>query len=162
MYNQFKGTVVIVGQGYVGLPLSMALTNANWRVIGLDSSLTKINSLKSGISTIEDVDSSTLKEALNSGNYIPSSNPQVVAQADVIVICVPTPLDKLGNPDLSFLINAIQDIGPFIKTKTLIISESTSHPGTLRNIVIDKVYKSCLIESPELYFAVSPELFVIK
>ena len=157
MDNQIKKTVVIVGQGYVGLPLSMALTNSDWRVIGLDSSRTKINLLQSGLSTIEDVDSLTLIEALNSGNFILSSNPQVVAQADVIVICVPTPLDKQGNPDLSFLINAIQDIGPFIKNKTLIISESTSHPGTLRNIVIDKVYKSCLIELPELFFAVSPE-----
>jgi UDP-N-acetyl-D-glucosamine dehydrogenase len=156
MHNQIKVTVV-VGQGYVGLPLSMALANAEWCVIGLDSNRTKIDLLKSGISTIEDVDSSTLKETLDSGNFIPSSDPKVVGQAEVIVICVPTPLDELGNPDLSLLINAIQDISPFIKDKTLIISESTSHPGTLRNIVMDKVYRSCSIESPELYFAVSPE-----
>jgi UDP-N-acetyl-D-glucosamine dehydrogenase len=157
MSNKFKGTVVIVGQGYVGLPLSIALTKANWRVIGLDSNLTKINLLKTGISSIEDVDGSTLKEALNSGNFFPSNDPQDVAQADVIVICVPTPLNKQGNPDLSFLINSLKDIGPYIKSKTLIISESTSYPGTLRNIVVDNVYRFCLIESPELYFAVSPE-----
>jgi UDP-N-acetyl-D-glucosamine dehydrogenase len=157
MSNQFIGTVVVVGQGYVGLPLSMALTKARWSVIGLDSDLAKINLLKSGTSSIEDVEDSTLKEVLSSGSYIPSSNTQYVSQADVIVICVPTPLDEQGNPDLSLLINAIQSIGPYIKNNTLIISESTSYPGTLRKIVVDEVYKSCLIESPELYFAVSPE-----
>jgi UDP-N-acetyl-D-glucosamine dehydrogenase len=157
MINQFIGTVVVVGQGYVGLPLSMALTKARWSVIGLDSDLTKINLLKSGISSIEDIEDSTLKEVLSSGSYIPSSNTQYVSQADVIVICVPTPLDEQGNPDLSLLINAIQSIGPYIKNKTLIISESTSYPGTLRKVVVDEIYKSCLIQSPELYFAVSPE-----
>ena len=157
MINKLNGTVAIIGQGYVGLPLAMTLVEANWNVIGFDSDEDKIRLLNLGLSSIEDVDNSLILKSIRNGRYLPTTEFNHLLKARIIVICVPTPLDELNNPDLSILKNAIQSIAPYIQNESLIISESTSFPGTLRNLVVKEVLNLTLIKNPLFYFAVAPE-----
>lgn len=152
-----KDSVAVIGQGYVGLPLSMTLINSGWRVVGIDNSEEKIKSLQLGISQVDDVSNDEILSALTSGAYIPSSDFELIKTTNIIIICVPTPLDKNERPDLSFLVNAVKNIAHFVNNNTLIISESTSFPGTLRDIVVPEIYKNTPQKNAHFYFAVSPE-----
>jgi UDP-N-acetyl-D-glucosamine dehydrogenase len=150
-------TVAIIGQGYVGLPLAMTLVKANWQVVGFDSDEDKISLLNSGLSPIEDISNSLVSESISNGNYLPTNDIKHLLRAKIIVICVPTPLDDFHNPDLSILRHALQTIAPYIQNESLIISESTSFPGTLRDIVVTEVLNFTLLKNPTFYFAVAPE-----
>ena len=101
MKSKFPSTVAIIGQGYVGLPLAMTLTESNWQVIGVDLDQKKIELLISGISPVEDVQNDVLSRFISEGKYMPTSDVTRVSEADVIVICVPTPLGQDQKPDLS-------------------------------------------------------------
>jgi len=150
-------TVAIIGQGYVGLPLAMTLVKANWQVVGFDSDEDKISLLNSGLSPIEDISNSLVSESISNGNYLPTNDIKHLLRAKIIVICVPTPLDDFHNPDLSILRHALQTIAPYIQNESLIISESTSFPGTLRDLVVTEVLNFTLLKNPTFYFAVAPE-----
>ena len=134
-----RGIVAIIGQGYVGLPLAMTLVQANWKVIGLDLDEHKIDLLKSGLSPIEDVSHSVIAASINGKNYLPTTEVNDISTAQIIIICVPTPLDDSHKPDLSILRSALQSVAPYIQSESLIISESTSFPGTLRDVVVKEV-----------------------
>jgi UDP-N-acetyl-D-glucosamine dehydrogenase len=149
--------LVVIGQGYVGLPLAMEAVKAGWRVIGIDSSSSKINLLNSGKSPVEDVSDDVLKNALANGRYIPSSDFSLAEDADVVTICVPTPLNKNREPDLSALRDATISVAKFLKNGSLLISESTSFPGTLREEVIPLVNKHRDNGINEVLFAGAPE-----
>ena len=157
MSDKSNKTVAIIGQGYVGLPLAMTLVKANWQVVGFDSDEDKISLLNSGLSPIEDVSNSLVSESISNGNYLPTSDIKQLLRAKIIVICVPTPLDDFHNPDLSILRHALQTIAPYIQNESLIISESTSFPGTLRDLVVTEVLNFTLLKNPTFYFAVAPE-----
>jgi UDP-N-acetyl-D-glucosamine dehydrogenase len=146
-------TVAIIGQGYVGLPLSMALIESDWNVIGIDTDEVKIKNFKSGISNIEGITGDLIKDKINLGNYYPTSDFSKAELANTVIICVPTPLNKEGEPDLKFLLDAIQKVSPFLNENSLLISESTSFPGTLRSIVQEEIKKN----SKLIHLAVSPE-----
>lgn len=134
--NQDTGVLAIIGQGYVGLPLAMAAATAGWRVIGIDSSETKVRGIIDGNSPVEDIEDSQITSAILEGKYSATSDFSSVALASVVAICVPTPLDANRNPDTSILESATESISPYLKSGTLVISESTSYPGTLRNLII--------------------------
>lgn len=157
MIDKSNDTVAIIGQGYVGLPLAMTLVEANWQVIGFDSDEDKISLLNSGLSPIEDVSNSSVSESISNGTYLPTNEIKHLSKAKTIIICVPTPLDEFHNPDLSILKHALQTIAPYIQNESLIISESTSFPGTLRDLVVSEVLNFTLLKNPTFYFAVSPE-----
>lgn len=157
MSDKSSETVAIIGQGYVGLPLAMTLVKANWHVIGFDSDEDKISLLNSGLSPIEDISNSLVSESISDGRYLPTKEIKHLLKAKIIVICVPTPLDKFHNPDLSILKHALQSIAPYIQNESLIISESTSFPGTLRDLVVTEVLNFTLLKNPLFYFAVAPE-----
>lgn len=134
----------------------MAFCEAGFNVIGFDNSLEKISKLKDGVSYIDDIADSVIKKYLKSGNYCPTSNPTDLAGSEFAIIAVPTPLDKNRMPDLSYVTQAAENLGKYLDRNCLIINESTSFPGTLRNIiapVVEKNSKSGLAHS----FAVSPE-----
>ena len=149
--------LAIIGQGYVGLPLAMAAIDAGWKVIGIDNFEAKVSQINSGISPVEDISDSQLQAALASGAYRASSDFSSVAKASVITICVPTPLDENREPDLSLLQNAATAIAPFVSNETLIVNESTSYPGTLRDIIIPTVDSLKPKDSINVYFASAPE-----
>jgi UDP-N-acetyl-D-glucosamine dehydrogenase len=154
---QNSQTLAIIGQGYVGLPLAMAAVDAGWTVIGIDNFESKVAQINSGISPVEDISDTQLSAALKSGSYRASTDFSGVAAASVITICVPTPLDEKREPDLSLLQSAARAIAPFISNETLVVSESTSYPGTLRDVIIPTVDSLKPKESVSVYFASAPE-----
>jgi len=150
-------TLAIIGQGYVGLPLAMAAVDAGWSVIGIEKSVSRVDQLNSGSSPVEDISDTILAGALAAKRYKVSSNPAEVSRASVVTICVPTPLDAQRKPDLELLENATRDVAPFLEDGTLLVSESTSYPGTLREIIIPIVDSLKSASSKNLFFASAPE-----
>jgi UDP-N-acetyl-D-glucosamine dehydrogenase len=146
----------IVGQGYVGLPLAVAFCESGIQVIGFDVDVAKTSSLNNGISHVEDISNEALKKSIASGNYKATSDPKDLSTITIAIIAVPTPLDADRNPDLKYLISASEILGENLEAQTLIINESTSYPGTLRNLIAETVAKA---SSKDLkhHFAISPE-----
>lgn len=157
MASVSQKSLAIIGQGYVGLPLAMAAVESGWTVVGLDNSDSRVENLNRGQSPIEDISNETLSNALKSGRYRVSSNFEDISNADVVTICVPTPLDEKKEPDLSALRGATISVAPFLKNGALLVSESTSYPGTLRNEVIPIVQKNRTTAKIQLFFATAPE-----
>ena len=148
--------VVIIGQGYVGLPLSMAISDAGFQVIGFDLNKKLVEMLNSGASHIEDVSSEALANSLISGKYRATSDPDDFASCEIAIIAVPTPLNDERKPDLSFIESASKLLGKNLLKSTLIINESTSYPGTLRNVIAPLV-NGHSPKNASHCFAISPE-----
>jgi UDP-N-acetyl-D-glucosamine dehydrogenase len=149
--------LAIVGQGYVGLPLAMAAVDAGWTVIGIEKSASRVDQLNSGSSPVEDISDSRLAKAIKDDKYVASNNPSDVVAASVVTICVPTPLNEAREPDLELLESATKDVAPHLFNQTLLVSESTSYPGTLREVIIPIVDQLKSKEAKNLYFASAPE-----
>jgi UDP-N-acetyl-D-glucosamine dehydrogenase len=149
--------LAIIGQGYVGLPLAMAAVDAGWSVIGIEKSASRVDQLNSGLSPVEDISDTRLAKAIAAKKFIASNNPADVSDASVVTICVPTPLDDSRNPDLKILESATKDVSPYLSNGTLLVSESTSYPGTLRDVIIPIVNGLKSSETKTLYFASAPE-----
>ncbi len=157
MSAQKPQILAIIGQGYVGLPLAMAAVDAGWFVIGVDNFAIKVAQINAGLSPVEDISDAQLKAALSSGAYRATTEISDIAKASVITICVPTPLDDKRDPDLSLLRSAAIGIAPFVANETLVVSESTSYPGTLRDVIIPIINSAKPATSPTIYFASAPE-----
>ncbi len=149
--------LAIIGQGYVGLPLAMAAIDAGWIVIGVDNFVAKVDQINGGSSPVEDVSDKQLQAAISNGSYRATTDFSEVAKASVITICVPTPLDDKREPDLTLLQSAVKGIAPHISNETLVVSESTSYPGTLREIIIPTVNEFKHADSKKVYYACAPE-----
>ena len=149
--------LAIIGQGYVGLPLAMAAVDAGWTVIGVEKSVARVEQLNGGSSPVEDISDARLAKAIFDKRYIASNNPADVSSASVVTICVPTPLDAARNPDLDLLESAARDVAPHLSTGTLLVSESTSYPGTLRDVIIPLVNDLKAAGVKELFYASAPE-----
>ena len=157
MSVQSPQILAIIGQGYVGLPLAMAAVDAGWTVIGVDSLETKVFQINSGLSPVEDISNAQLQAAISKGVYTATTDYSKTAAASVITICVPTPLDDKREPDLTLLRSAATGIAPFVSNETLIVSESTSYPGTLREIIVPIINSLKSRNSSKVYFASAPE-----
>ncbi len=149
--------LAIVGQGYVGLPLAMAAVDAGWKVIGVDNLDAKVAQINGGLSPVEDISDTQLQAAISNGLYRATTNFSEVETASVITICVPTPLDNDREPDLTLLQNATSGIAPYVSNETLVVSESTSYPGTLRDVIFPIIQQLKPKESKNVYFACAPE-----
>ena len=147
--------VSIIGQGYVGLTISV-FAAAHHEVIGFDKNQGVVDALNSGRSHIEGVDSADLTKWIAAGRYKATTDASELAGSDVVVIAVPTPLTKDRKPDLTFVEAACKTIGENLKTSALIINESTSFPGTVRDLIKPKIEKYSGRSITHLY-AVSPE-----
>ncbi len=147
--------VAIIGQGYVGLTIA-AFAAEYFEVVGFDSNQKIIDQLSSGISHIEGVDSSLLVNRIKAGYYRATTNGSEIADCEIIVIAVPTPLTKDRKPDLSYIESACKTIGLNVSKRALIINESTSFPGTLRNFIKPNIEKFSPIQFKHFY-AISPE-----
>lgn len=157
MDAQKSQTLAIIGQGYVGLPLAMAAVDAGWNVIGIDTLKAKVAQINSGSSPVEDISDTQLQSAIAKGFYRATMDFSTVSDATVVVICVPTPLDDKREPDLSLLRGAVTSIAPFLSNETLVVSESTSYPGTLREVIIPVVDLLKSRDSKNIYYASAPE-----
>ncbi len=135
----------------------MAAIDAGWTVIGIDNFEAKVAQINSGSSPVEDISDAQLQAAITKGAYKASTDFSTVAQASVITICVPTPLDDKREPDIALLRSAAAGIAPFVSNETLVVSESTSYPGTLRDVIIPIVDSLKPKDSTMVYFASAPE-----
>jgi UDP-N-acetyl-D-glucosamine dehydrogenase len=149
--------LAIIGQGYVGLPLAMAAVDAGWSVIGIEKSASRVDQLNTGLSPVEDISDERLAKAIAANKFMASNDPSDVSAASVVTICVPTPLDDARNPDLGLLESATRDVAPYLSSGTLLVSESTSYPGTLRDVIIPIVNSLKSIEASEIFYASAPE-----
>jgi UDP-N-acetyl-D-glucosamine dehydrogenase len=147
--------VSIIGQGYVGLTISVFAAEHH-SVVGVDKNQNVVDALNAGNSHIEGVESADLARLIAAGKYIATTNASDVEGSDVVVIAVPTPLDRNREPDLAFVEAACRTIGENLKTPALIINESTSFPGTVRNLIKPSIEKHSSGSISHLY-AVSPE-----
>jgi len=154
---QKSQTLAIIGQGYVGLPLAMAAVDAGWAVIGVDNLEAKVAQINSGYSPVEDISDAQLQAAITRGLYKATTDFSTIALASVITICVPTPLDENREPDISLLRSAATGIAPFVSNEALVISESTSYPGTMRDVIIPIVESHKPKDSVAIYYASAPE-----
>jgi UDP-N-acetyl-D-glucosamine dehydrogenase len=149
--------LAIIGQGYVGLPLAMAAVDAGWSVIGIEKSASRVQQLNSGSSPVEDISDTRLAAAIGAEKYVASNNPADVSAASVVTICVPTPLNAAREPDLELLESATREIAPHLSHETLLVSESTSYPGTLREVIVPIVNSLKPTATKTLFFASAPE-----
>lgn len=147
--------VSIIGQGYVGLTISVFAAEHH-EVIGFDKNQSVVDALNSGSSHIEGVESADLAKWIHAGRYMATTDASEIAGSDVVVIAVPTPLTKDRKPDLTYVVAACKTIGENLKTPALIINESTSFPGTVRNLIKPEIEK-CSAGSIDHMYAVSPE-----
>ena len=147
--------VAIIGQGYVGLTIA-AFASEFFEVVGFDNNPETVQRLNQGISHIEGVDNSTLKKWISAGRYKATNDGQDISTAEIVVIAVPTPLAIDRKPDLTFINAACKTIGTYVNNSALVINESTSYPGTLRNFIkpaIDQYSKNKI----EHLYSISPE-----
>ena len=149
-------SVAVFGLGYVGLPLALAASAAGLRVVGVDVSERIARGLTSGRSHVDDVPDSALSEALRAGFRV-STDATVASDCDVVVVCVPTPLDASKTPDLSMVESAMRSISRILRPGVLVVLESTTHPGTTDGIVREILESSQLVAGRDFYLAFSPE-----
>jgi UDP-N-acetyl-D-glucosamine dehydrogenase len=150
-------SVSVIGQGYVGLPLSMNLVKIGIRVYGIDSNQGVVDALNQGISSIEDVASSEVLLAKNSGLYEAFSSFEKISESNVVIICVPTPLDVAHLPDLQNLNSALNELSKYVKPGSLIVLESTVAPGTTRNLVAKAIENGTSSSIDNFFLVFSPE-----
>jgi UDP-N-acetyl-D-glucosamine dehydrogenase len=152
-----KATAAVIGLGYVGLPLAMEMLAAGFNVIGIDLDRNKIAALKEGKSYIRDVDDQIISEAISSHRFLPTSDFSNLAKADTVSICVPTPLSKSRDPDISFILAATEEIRKYLRKGQLIVLESTTYPGTTEELILPELGGSGLKVGSDFHLAFSPE-----
>ena len=155
--EQRNATAAVIGLGYVGLPLAMEIAAAGFDVIGVDLDAAKIATLKRGKSYILDVPEKTVAGAVHSGKFTPTSDFSALAKADTVSICVPTPLSKSRDPDISFILSATEEIRKYLHSGQLIVLESTTYPGTTDELIVPELENTGLKVGSDFCVAFSPE-----
>ncbi|QDS37004.1 nucleotide sugar dehydrogenase [Brevibacillus brevis] len=152
-----KATVAVIGLGYVGLPLALSFVNKGFEVIGIDLDLQKIKKLEQGISYFPDIHDSVIRSAVSSQRFTVTDNYNGIKSAEIILLCIPTPLTSYGTPDLNCLTQAAQEISQRIKVGQLIILESSTYPGTTKEVLQPILEKSGLNVENDFFLGYSPE-----
>jgi UDP-N-acetyl-D-glucosamine dehydrogenase len=150
--------IATVGLGYVGLPLALAFARAGLRVIGLDVDAGKVEMLNAGRGYLKHVDTGDLSELVKAGSFRASSNFADVATCDAVVICVPTPLNRHREPDLSYVLQTGRSVGPYLRRGALVVLESTTYPGTTEEDLRSVLEEGSGLKAGEgFHLAFSPE-----
>ncbi len=132
-------TIGIIGMGYVGLPLAVEFARVGYHVIGLDVLPDKVAKLNSGVSYIPDVPTNVLAPLVESGHLRATTSYDDLREADAISICVPTPLRKTKDPDMSYVISAADDVAKVCHAGLLVVLESTTYPGTTEEVIAPRL-----------------------
>jgi UDP-N-acetyl-D-glucosamine dehydrogenase len=149
--------VVVVGIGYVGLPLVVGLARAGFAVTGYDKDREKVHLLAAGRSYIGDIPTSTLAPLVAAGKIGASNDPDVLGAADAVIVCVPTPLNKTKDPDMRFIASATDEIAERQHANMLVVLESTTYPGTTREVLVPKLTRGRFTLGEDVFVAFSPE-----
>jgi UDP-N-acetyl-D-glucosamine dehydrogenase len=153
-----SAVVSVLGLGYVGLPLAVVFAEAGFKVVGVDPVKDKVDMLNRGESYIMDVPTETVNRLVKSGKLSATTDFSAILKADAVSICVPTPLRKTGDPDLSFIINATEDLAKYVHPGMVVVLESTTYPGTTRELILPKLTKDGQLEiGKDIFLAFSPE-----
>jgi UDP-N-acetyl-D-glucosamine dehydrogenase len=152
-----RASVGIIGLGYVGLPLVIGFVQAGFHVTGFDLDQNKVNLLKQGKTYIKHIPSKKIISLNKTGRFSPTDNFSKLKKTDCIIICVPTPLNKYREPDISYVINTTKTIGRYLRQGHLIILESTTYPGTTDEDMKPILEKSGLKTGKDFFLAYSPE-----
>jgi len=147
----------VIGLGYVGLPLAMEFERAGFTVTGIDTDAAKVEALKEGRSYIQDVPSEWVSGAVRSGTFLPTTDFSVLKEIDSVDICVPTPLRKTKDPDISFVRAAVVEIERQLHKDMLVILDSTTYPGTTDEVILSRLERTGLKAGRDFYLAFSPE-----
>lgn len=149
--------LAVIGLGYVGLPLLLEYARAGFKATGIDVDAEKTRLIGEGISYIGDVETTALKAAVDEGVLSATTDYSVLADADTVNICVPTPLRKTRDPDISYIVDAVEKIAKHLHKGQLIILESTTYPGTTEEVILPMLEKTGLKVGSDFYLAFSPE-----
>ncbi len=149
--------IAVVGLGYVGLPLAARMAGVGLRTMGIDIQKARVDRINNGISDIADVPTADLAPLVANGTLTAHTDASVVADADAVVICVPTPLSKTRDPDNSYIVNALEAVGPHVRKGQLFVLESTTYPGFTREVMAPMLEKSGLQAGVDFHVAFSPE-----
>lgn len=152
-----KSKVTIIGLGYVGLPHAFEITKAGFEVLGVDINKERVDSLNSGKSYIGDVKDENISEMIKSGKFKVYDSYEKLEESDIVIICVPTPLDKYKIPDISYIKNSAKEIMKYLHKGQLIILESTTYPGTTEEIILPMLEKTGLKCGKDFFLAFAPE-----
>ena len=155
--QQHNATAAVIGLGYVGLPLALEIASAGFNVVGIDLDQNKIATLNEGQSYIGDVSDKTIGDAIKTERFTPTSNFSALRDVDTVSICVPTPLSKSRDPDISFILSATQQIRKHLHAGQLIVLESTTYPGTTDELILPELESSGLRVGKDFFLAFSPE-----
>src|SRR5574337_1287744 len=147
----------VIGMGYVGLPLALEFCKAGFDVTGIDLDKKKIDSINNGKSYIEDATDADIGTAVSQGRLHATTDFSVLQQLDTVSICVPTPLRKTKDPDISYILSATQEIAKYIHRGQLVVLESTTYPGTTEEIILPELESKGLKVGVDFFLAFSPE-----
>ena len=149
--------VGIIGMGYVGLPLAVELGKENFKIIGIDVNRDKVDLVNSGRSDIDDVKDEDLQPLVKAGKIEATSDFSALKEVDCVAICVPTPLSKTKDPDVSYILAAVEQVEKYLHPGQLVILESTTYPGTTEELILPKLEKTGLKVGKDFFLAFSPE-----
>jgi UDP-N-acetyl-D-glucosamine dehydrogenase len=153
-----KARVGILGLGYVGLPLAVVFAEAGFHVTGIDPDSRKVDSLSKGISYIPDVKTEVIEKIIKSGHLTATTDFAALKEMDAVSICVPTPLRQTGDPDMSFIISATEEMAKYMHKGIVVVLESTTYPGTTRELLLPKLgTEHGLVIGEDWFLAFSPE-----
>ncbi|HCU98570.1 MAG TPA: UDP-N-acetyl-D-glucosamine dehydrogenase [Chloroflexi bacterium] len=152
-----QARIGIIGLGYVGLPLAIEFAEAGYNVLGIDKDVNKIKMLNEGNSYIADIDSDVVSTLVEQDRLQVTVDFEQISDLDAISICVPTPLRKTRDPDMSYVVDAAEEISEHLKTTTLIILESTTYPGTTAEVVLPIMLRNGHSVGEDIFLAYSPE-----
>ncbi len=156
--QQRTAVVSVLGLGYVGLPLAVVFAEAGFKVIGIDPIQAKVDALNRGESYVMDVPSETVSRLVKEGRLTATTDFSVLVGVDAVSICVPTPLRKTGDPDLSYILNVTDDLARYVHPGMVVVLESTTYPGTTREIILPKLVENGqLVVGENIFLAFSPE-----
>lgn len=152
-----EAIIGIIGLGYVGLPLAVSSALCGYKVIGIDTNKDKINKIIAGKSYINDVNDEEIYVVLKSGNFTPTNDVEKISSLDVIIICVPTPLNEDKNPNTSYIKEVVSNIKKYGKKQSLIILESTTYPGSTEELIMDSLNLEGWVLNKDYNLCFSPE-----
>jgi UDP-N-acetyl-D-glucosamine dehydrogenase len=152
-----KAKVAVIGLGYVGLPTAVEIAKAGYNVFGIDIKKERVDSVNEGKSYILDVPSKELREVVKNKKLIAFNNYQPLKKSDIILICVPTPLDKNKNPDISYVFFTTKEIAKYLRRGQLVILESSTYPETTKKVVLPELEKTKLKVGKDFFLAYCPE-----
>ncbi len=153
-----QARVAVLGLGYVGLPLAVVFAESGFKVTGIDPMKEKVDSLNQGRSYVLDISSDQVRSLINSGKLSATTDFSILNDIDAVSICVPTPLRKTGDPDLSYILSVAESLKDYLHPGMVIVLESTTYPGTTRELILDKLCEHSRLEvGKDFFLAFSPE-----